>query len=425
MSIFKTVRWCGVVVGVFFLQSNAFSQGLGNAPYSAIGLGDLMSKGYAPNNAMGDAGVSTANGFYINSLNPALLVRNRYTTFDVGVVTQMKSLQDLRQNQRDVGGNLGYLALSFPAAPKWSLGFSIKPFSSVNYQQNSYSRIGTSIYEAQYVYGGSGGLNQVAISNGFQVGKSLFLGAEARYLFGNVNRSVTSQLRIGDDRDYIVSREDRLAYQDLNFKLGSAWRQKLDKERFLNFGATYDFGTSINTNRTTTIELKSSASQPITNADTIALRDFSVKIPPSFRLGLSYERLFRTVIAFDYERQDWSKYRGINGTNDNMRVGQSYHLGIEYMPKYTSTKYWDLVFYRAGFTYHQTPIVVGTTPVNDMSVSLGIALPVGRNLANLINLSFVVGQRGSITNQTFRERYGRIVLGVSLKEQWFQKFRVD
>jgi hypothetical protein len=83
------------------------------------------------------------------------------------------------------------------------------------------------------------------------------------------------------------------------------------------------------------------------------------------------------------------------------------------------------VFYRAGFSYQQTPLVVGTTPVNDMSVSFGLALPIGRSLANLINISFVAGQRGSITNQTFRERYGRIVLGVSLKEQWFQKFRVD
>ncbi|MFN4147862.1 MAG: hypothetical protein ACK4GN_18725, partial [Runella sp.] len=102
-----------------------------------------------------------------------------------------------------------------------------------------------------------------------------------------------------------------------------------------------------------------------------------------------------------------------------------YHFGLEYIPKYNSTKYWDLVFYRLGFNYNQTPLVIGTTPVNDMSLSVGLSLPVGRELVNMINLSIVAGQRGTITAQTFRERYVRVVFGLSLKDRWFQKFKVD
>ena len=113
----KLFRWSWVVV-LFFLQTKIFAQGLGNSPYSAIGLGELLSSAYSPNNGMGDAGVSSANPLYINALNPALLARNRYTMFDVGVIGQYKGLQDSKQNQRDFGGNLGYLALSFPVAPK-------------------------------------------------------------------------------------------------------------------------------------------------------------------------------------------------------------------------------------------------------------------------------------------------------------------
>ncbi len=427
MSIYKTrklLRWSWVV-GVFFLQTNGFAQGLGNAPYSAIGLGEVLSKGYSANAGMGDAGVSMSLPLYINPLNPALLARNRFTMFDVGVIGQYKVIQDSKQNQRDFGGNIGYLALSFPVAPKWSVGISIKPYSFVNYQQNSYARIGESIYEAQYVYGGKGGLNQINFTNGFEVAKNLYLGADVTYLFGNFNRSVTSQLRIGDSRDYIVSRDDRLNFSDVNLKLGAAYKVKLKEERFLNLGATYNFASSISTIRNTTLEVLSSAGQPITNPDTITQTNLKVKLPSTLRVGLSYEEFSRLLLSFDYERQDWSKYVGVSGNNENMRTGQSFHVGMEYVPKFNSTKYWEQMFYRLGFSYNQTPLVIGTKPIDDMSISLGFSLPVGRNFVNLINVSFVAGQRGSVSSQTFRERYGRVVLGISLKDVWFQKFKVD
>lgn len=420
----KLFQWSWVV-GMFFLQTKVFAQGLGNSPYSAIGVGELLSPAYAPNNGMGDAGVSSANPLYINSLNPALLARNRYTMFDVGVIGQYKGLQDTKQNQRDFGGNLGYLALSFPVAPKWSAGISLKPYSFVNYQQNSYSRIGNSIYEAQYVYSGKGGLNQINFTNGFQVTKNLNLGIEGTYLFGNFNRSVTSQLRIGDGRDYIVSRDDRLNFSDVNLKLGAAWKQKLKGDHYLNFGATYNLQSSVAATRNTTIEVLSSSSSPVTNPDTITQADLKVALPATFRAGISYELQYRLMVSADYERQNWSEYVGVSGTNDNMRNSQSYHIGFEYWPKYNSTKYWDLVLYRAGFSYRQTPLVIGTKPVDDMNVSFGMSLPVGRGLVNLINFSFVLGQRGSVSTQTFRERYGRVVVGFSLKDEWFRKFKVD
>ncbi|MEZ4902934.1 MAG: hypothetical protein R2822_14865 [Spirosomataceae bacterium] len=420
----KLCKWSGVGV-LFFLQIQVNAQGFGNSPYSAIGVGELLSPAYSSNNSMGDAGVSYGSPLYINALNPALLAKNRYTTFEVGVGGQYKGLQDTKQSQRDFGGNLAYLAIAFPVAPKWSSGISLKPYSFVNYQQNSYSRIGTSIYEAQYVYGGKGGLNQINFTNGFQVTKSLNLGVDLTYLFGNFNRSATSQLRIGDSRDYIVSRDDRLNFSDLNLKLGAAWRQKLKEDHYLNFGVTYKAQTSVATVRNTTIEILSSSGSPVTNPDTLTQANLSVKLPATTRIGISYENLYRLAIAADYERQDWNKYVGVSGTNENMRTGQSYHLGLEYMPKYNSTKYRDLIMYRAGFIYHQTPLVISGKPVDDMSLTFGVSLPVGRGMFNLINLSFVAGQRGTVSAQTFRERYGRVVVGFSLKDNWFQKFKVD
>ncbi|TAE38106.1 MAG: hypothetical protein EAZ70_08435 [Runella slithyformis] len=425
--MFLLKKCSGLVLGAVFFTSQLLAQGLGNSPYSALGIGEQYSSGFSTNNGMGDVGVSSANGLYINPMNPALLVRNRYTTFDVGLLGNYKLLKDSRQQQREFGGNLGYIALSFPAGPKWSLGFSLKPYSYVNYQQNLYSRIGTSIYEAQYVYKGTGGVNKASVTNGFAIGKSLTVGAELSYLFGITNRSATSQVRIGDNRDYTVSRDDRVGFNDVDLKLGAAWRHIIKPERYLNFGAAYNLRNKVSGSRSTTIELLNSLGQGITNPDTIFNNSsLSMQIPGQLRVGVSYEKLYNLLIAFDYERQNWSNYKGPSGGNEGLRNAQSYHLGLEFMPKFTSTKYKDLIWYRAGFTYAQTPFVVGTKPIDDISFSLGTSLPIGQGLVNFVNLSVVAGQRGDITAQTFQERYARIVFSLSLKDgRWFQKFKVD
>lgn len=425
--MFLLKKCSGLVVAAFLFTSQLFAQGLGNSPYSALGIGEQYSSGFATNNGMGDVGVSSANGLYINPMNPALLVRNRYTTFDVGLLGNYKVLKDIRQQQREFGGNLGYLALSFPAGPKWSLGLSLKPYSYVNYQQNLYSQIGKSIYEAQYIYQGTGGVNKASFTNGFAIGKSLTVGAEVSYLFGLTNRSATSQVRIGDNRDYIVARDDRINFNDVDLKLGAAWRHIIKPERFLNFGAAYSLRNGVSASRNTTIELRNPNGQAVTNPDTVFNQtNLAMRIPGQIRVGVSYEKLYNLLVAFDYERQNWANYRGPAGGNEGLRNAQSFHFGLEYMPKFTSTKYKDLIWYRAGFTYAQTPFVVGGKPIDDLSFSLGTSLPIGQGLINFVNLSVVAGQRGDITTQTFRERYARVVFSLSLKDgSWFQKFKVD
>jgi hypothetical protein len=55
-----------------------------NSPLSYLGVGEVYSGGTAVNSMMGGAGVTSANGIYINTLNPAMLARNRYTVFEMG-----------------------------------------------------------------------------------------------------------------------------------------------------------------------------------------------------------------------------------------------------------------------------------------------------------------------------------------------------
>jgi hypothetical protein len=89
---------------VVFLSS-VEAQTIVNSPLSYIGMGELYSPETPSNSMMGGIGVSNSNGIYSNQINPALLARNHYTMFEVGVNTELKNMQDYRQRQQSFGGN--------------------------------------------------------------------------------------------------------------------------------------------------------------------------------------------------------------------------------------------------------------------------------------------------------------------------------
>ncbi|WP_332367667.1 hypothetical protein [Spirosoma telluris] len=135
------------------------AQGLGNSPYSSLGIGELYSPANVTNMGMGGVGISNASAFYLNLQNPALLARRtRFTVFEVGLIGQStglsQNISNTQQNQRNVAGNLGYLALAFPANSRWNMSISLKPYTYVNYNTQQYIAVPGTAYTAVYNYTG-------------------------------------------------------------------------------------------------------------------------------------------------------------------------------------------------------------------------------------------------------------------------------
>ena len=192
MSLYNRIGILTLAVSIGWncFVSKVQAQGLGNSPYSSLGMGELYNDAFSASTGMGQSGVSTSNGFQINNLNPALWVRNKYTTLDFGLIGQYKDIVAGSDKQRNAGGNLAYVALSFPVAPKWSLGVSLKPYSFIDYQNVSVRNIPGTPYDATYLVSGTGGVNKVSVTNSFQVGKYLSLGLESSFFFGNIKKQV-------------------------------------------------------------------------------------------------------------------------------------------------------------------------------------------------------------------------------------------
>jgi hypothetical protein len=446
------------IAPIFFFVSTlstsfVSAQGLGNSPYSALGLGETYNQANAANFGMGSVGISNANPFYLNMQNPALLARRtRFTAFEVGVIGQYKpEISQIRsgatQTQRDFGANLNYIALAFPVSPRWVMSLNLRPYSYVDYQTRSYGQVlknnTKTIYEAEYTYSGRGALNKASYSTGYRFGKNVYLGADFSFLFGNVTTNSDAHVLINNvvdqnpnpaerqPQDIVVSRSNRVNYSDLIVKLGGGWRPKLNDNWTLNLGATFDPGTNIRASETDVyqqVTVSSDLSRGSNLSDEDTLRNnvtSSARLPQQAHFGVSIERNNKLTVGVDIGLQKWSQYRTVSGKPGNLSDAVTLAAGLEYTPKASSTKYWDLVSYRAGFQYIQTPYSIDGKRINDMNGSLGMSLPIGSYFVNYVNLSVQGGQRGVLTGSQIRERYVRFMVGFSLNDWWFRKPVLD
>jgi long-subunit fatty acid transport protein len=421
----------GLVFSLFCISSWGYAQSTGNSPYSQLGIGDINNSAFVPNLAMGSAGASHANGIYINHLNPALLVRNRITIFDVGVNGQLKRLQTSNSSQKDFGGNLGYLAYAFPAARKWTIGATLRPYSNVNYEINASGPVaGNPASQARYIYMGEGGLTSVELTNAVNIVGGLSLGLRASYIFGNITNESVSSIDMPGVNPTRLAYVKRTNYSDFIFNTGLVYRHKLRDKLFLNGGLVYDFATNIRGTRFTGFQQRNAADNTALQVgyDTLA-KDIkgTVSLPAQYKIAVSLDAPFHWAILADFSYQDWSSYKDY-GTQETLGSGYTLALGGEWTPDINSvSNYLKRITYRTGLHYSQTPILLNNEQIIDFGINFGTSVPVGRGFSNL-NLAFTAGQRGTLNNNLIKEQYFRVAVGFTLNglyDRWFQKNKID
>lgn len=424
-NVMKANAYCLLIVVycLFFTYTTNAQQT--NSPFSYLGIGEVYTGGTAVHSSMGGLGVANSNGIYINTLNPALLARNRYTVFEMGVNMEGKSMQNDRQLSTTFDGSLNPIMLALPASSRWTLVLGLAPHSVVSYQTSTSQKlniIGTD--SIRYSYEGEGGLNKAVIGNGVRIFKDMYVGLESSYLFGVINRDVTTQ-NFSDGQNYFIKRDNRENYSGVYFKLGWAWKPKISKDYFLNLGATAEFGQSIGTKSLTRFTINSAGGQQI-NADTLKQITGSSSLPATYRFGISFEKPAKLLVSLDYSMTQWAGFQNINGSNEKLRNASTIALGAEYIPKFDALNgYFNHVMYRGGVNYTTSPYSInGGNVATDMSFSLGASFPL--RTISYINVAYVRGKRGSFTTTGIEEVYNKIVVGFSLGDfYWFRKPKVD
>ncbi len=416
------------------ISFTSLAQGQGNTPYSVLGFGEESGQTNASQDMMGGTGVSHGNGFYLNMLNPALIIKNRtagqlkYVSMNVGLKGNYRTITQGGNSQLDFGMNLNELALSFPINKNLVTGFTLNPYSITDYSNRiEKSIVGNSTENIIYENTHKGGITRVGYINSARILKKIYVGASLYYNFGTINRDSTSFFEATETNQLRKSRRE--VYKGVNARLGLAFQQKINEDWQINIGGVYEKGANLDVEVLRTFANfvdNGTGAVLVSKPDTLSLSNSSTASPDLFKFGVSLESPFHWIFAADYGITQWSKVSQLN-TSENQYFTNSKELalGVEYMPNSSSTKFFNQVFYRIGYNSTKTPYSFNGTQITDNKFSLGLSLPLGFRNPSYINLGIAAGRRGTVLDGNVRENYVRISTSVSLLSPWFIKPRID
>ena len=438
---------------LFILHNTSTAQVTNSSPYSRYGIGDLSGKGFAQGFAMGGTNIALQNDsvpmFFINTGNPASYSNMRLTTAELGQNFNRTQLESASAKKTINNASLAYLSLAFPIKKWWGASVGLLPYSSVGYKVSDQQQI-NGIGEVDFLYEGSGGVNQVYFGNGikplyglpgmFKQSKkyqrllsktnkenilksdsalaadhlkirkklnrkkswqSLSLGMNASYMFGNIDNTRRSIFPYGSN-SFNTRTGTTTRLGDFYFDYGAQYAHTIDsikgrdlKENVkLLFGASFAAQTNINAkiDSLSYTYFNNSSGYEI-GKDTLLNNENTkgqIKFPLSFGFGLGIKKGDRWLIAGDFAVQNWSSFTAFNKSQElknSMRVS----AGVQYVPNSKANgkgNYLKRINYRIGGRYAQTLLELKNSQLTEYGLSLGVGLPVGRNFL-LQNFSLI------------------------------------
>lgn len=391
------------------------------SPYSYYGIGELSFGGSAEERAMGRIGVY-ADSTRINMQNPATLSRLQYTAFTAGLSLKRNSIESSSTSSNSKASSVDYGALGFPVYKNLGVAFGLTPYSSVGYQLSSTrENNGTSIYNQ---FEGSGGMNQLFLSSGYQIIDGLSLGASFKFNFG---KTTLNNLQSVSNVQLITQEENKTVLRGISSNLGLYYRNDISDKLELSAGFVYTPKSKIKSTNTRVISTAEYYNGSLVTRDsqtvslgTLAQTDLT--LPSQFEMGAGVGQKQKWFVGVEYtavKTQDFSN-PFLSATNVTYENGYTFGLGGFYIPQYNSfSSYWKRVVYRAGLRFEKTGIVLNNESINDFGISFGSSLPV-KGFSNA-TIGFEWGKKGTISQNLVKENYFNVRIGLTLNDKWFQK----
>ncbi|AUC75200.1 hypothetical protein [Olleya sp. Bg11-27] len=424
-----------VFIALFAIQS--YGQNGTASPYSFYGIGSINFKGSVENRSMGGLGIYK-DSVHINFQNPATFAGNdlevwnnesRPVKFTVGGSTTSINLKSESSSDKTKSSNFDYLALSVPVG-KFGFGFGLQPYSSVGYMletRDSDDRL-------DYRYSGEGGLNKVFLSLGYQVNKSLSVGVQTDYDFGNIQNN-TINFGYNDDGEFLQYQTKEYTRSDLsglNFNIGVHYQEMINDKLELQASATYTPQTDLTSKNerlfsTITVNTETGFELLINDldADLVSsnLEETDLTLPSKFSFGAGLGQPRKWFAGIEYTTQNTSEFSNpiYDNVGANFEDASKLSLGGFYIPEYNSfSKYWKRITYRAGMRFENTGLNINNETIKEFGMSFGVGLPVGNMFSNA-NLGLEFGQKGTTNANLVKENFVSFQLSLSLNDRWFIK----
>lgn len=420
------IRKIGFVI-IFLTACSLYAQNGTVSPYSYFGIGDLRAGSTIENQMMGGLSLYT-DSIHLTLKNPAGYGKLRLTTYTAGISHKEISLNSFTNQEKSSVTNLEYLAIGFPLSPKMAAGFGIRPFSSVGYDvlQNTVDPTGNDVTN---LYSGSGGINQVFLSLGFEVAKNLNLGASMNFNFGNLESEKVQRI---DGLQFGTRETQASKINGFDFVYGLTYSPTINDKYTLYTSAVVNTQVNLLSENNQTFGSFSQATgntieQIEVDLQAQGLKNTELKIPTIATFGLGFGEEKKWFLGAEYSFQQLSTFenRFLQIENQEYRDASSYAIGAFYVPDYASFgSYFKRVTYRAGLRYDMSGIVVNDKEIENLGITFGLGLPLGGSFSNL-NLGFEWGKRGTTAADLIEEKYFRVNIGLSFNDRWFQKRKIN
>lgn len=401
---------------------------LAASPYSSLGLGILYTRELNFNTNMGGIGLSNANPWMLNNVNPALLPFNSFTNFEASLSGESRIVSAENDRLDGVDAGLGYLVFGFPLSPgKWTLSMGLMPYSIVNYSVESTARLEEQNTDVTYNYTGSNGINQINISTGLKIGKYLYAGIRGIYVFGSILEETFARPSANTQSGSPISFLPTAYYQstrlsDITGQGGLMFSIPIAETSALNLGATYELGFNARTFRDELLEIRKLEDFVVTS-DTISnnLRA-DTYIPARIGLGFSFVKSYKWTLGMDLFHQNWNAYRNFENQNEGLGPGTRIMIGGDIIPDFNSmNNYLKRITYGLGFFHETTPIVVNNTQIKDFGINFGVSLPISN--ASMATMGLTYGQMGMVQDGLIREQYLKFRFSLTFNDRAYGWYR--
>lgn len=406
------------------------------SPYSIYGIGDISKEGTAYNKSMGGTGIATRNKRFINYLNPAAVTARDSLAFmaDFGLVQSNNIYQqgDIRSGHNTF--NIYDFVMSFPIWRSSAFMVGITPYSDVGYDFSSIEtdpEIIGNTGNISYDSYGTGSIYQMFFGAGVTFWKSLSVGAEMIYYFGNIDKVTNMDYSNSSFRS--LNSGNEMTLNGLTGKFGLQWEQKLGGNVSMIAGATYKLGTKMKGYSTNYRYANQSSVSDTLRYSVDTLGRSGMRFGDELGVGISFKGGDKWSAEFNYLRSDWRRsgmdsaegFAVVGDSKFSSTVSHSFRAGFEIVPNRNDIRYYfKRCAYRAGVYYDKAYYKMDGNNVNSMGITLGMTLPVFR-WYNGISLGVDFGQRASTRQNMIRERYVTFNVGFNIHDIWFQKPRYN
>ncbi|HCY41988.1 MAG TPA: hypothetical protein DHV48_11645 [Prolixibacteraceae bacterium] len=423
----KTNNVLSVVIVLIICGLSGFAQNNNTtSPFSRYGLGDLHHYGYGRTAAMGGASLGSRHAVQINSANPASYTANDSLSFifDFGIDGTMSNYKSSTGSLNTQDVNFRYFSLSWPVNRWFGAAMGLQPYSDMGYEVGYTEQIvGGGL--AAHSYKGEGSTSKAFFGASVSPFKGLSVGANLNYIFGRLNRNTT--IAFDDASIFYIYRTEGTRLRDFSLSYGLQYDLKLKENEFLTLGVTFEKQTEL----TALHQLFAYRSVTVGSSsltDTLKFEPEAkniIKLPSTYGIGLSYNKINKLEINADFYRAAWSKATFFGATDELITDQTRISAGLEYIPEAFSIRsYMKRVKYRAGFHYENSYLMLNNHQINEFGISFGAGLPFPKSKSSA-NFAIELGTKGTTKDNLIRNNYTKLSLYLNLYDYWFVKRKFD